>query len=128
MPFEIGNEIGNRFATDNQPGNQGRPLGVKNRSTIARKILEMSAIMPDETFNQLKKAFPDIEQRMTTEEIATIVMLGAAISKKDVNAYKAIMDSAYGAPKQEIEQSGTLAIQWNETKTYDTHDKADPSD
>lgn len=110
MPFEIGNEIGNRFSSDNQPETQGRPLGVKNRSTIARKILEMSAIMPDETFEQLKQAFPDIEQRMTTEEIATIVMLGAAIAKKDVNAYKAIMDSAYGAPKQEVQTSGDITV------------------
>lgn len=125
MPFKVGNSIGNRFSADNQPDSQGRPQGVKNRSTIARKILSMSAIMPDEMFAKLKESFPDIEQRMTTEEIATIVMLGAAIAKKDVNAYKAIMDSAYGAPKQEIEQSGSLSIQWNETKTYAPDDKTD---
>lgn len=99
-----------QFSSEKQPENQGRPLGVKNRSTIARKILSMSAIMPDETFAQLKESFPDIEQRMTTEEIATIVMLGAAIAKKDVNAYKAIMDSAYGAPKQEVETNGNITL------------------
>jgi len=108
MPFEPGHEHGVRFSADYQPDSNGRPKGVKNRSTIARKVLEMTALMPDDTFAQLKASFPNIEQRMTTEEIATLVMIGSAIAKKDVNAYKAIMDSAYGAPKQEVEHSGEM--------------------
>lgn len=99
-----------QFSETHQPETQGRTPGVKTRSTIARKILEMTAVMPDEMFAELKASFPDIEQRMTTEEIATIAMLGAAIAKKDVQAYKAIMDSAYGAPKQDIEQKTTMEI------------------
>lgn len=92
-----------QFSTDNQPETQGRPIGSKSRSTIARKILEMSSLLNDDMFERLKQTFPDIEQRMTAEEIATLAILGKAISNGDFNAYKAIMDSAYGAPKQEIE-------------------------
>jgi hypothetical protein len=88
----------------------GKPIGTKNRSTIARKILSMKALLPDEIFNKLQHAFPDIEQKMTAEEIATIVILGAAITKQDYNAYKAIMDSAYGLPKQEVETTGSVTI------------------
>jgi hypothetical protein len=105
MPFEEGNKIGNRFGVDNQPPNAGRTPGVKNRSTIARKVLEMSALLPDEMFTKLKANFPDIEQKMTTEEIATIVIIGQAIAKGDYNSYKAVMDSAYGAPKQDIDHT-----------------------
>jgi len=127
MPFEEGHDKGRltQFSSDRQPESNGRPIGVKNRSTIARKILEMSAILPDEMFTKLKENFPDIEQRMSTEEIATLVIVGQAISKGDYNSYKAVMDSAYGAPKQEVEQSGTLAINWNETKTYAPNDQTD---
>jgi len=107
MPFEEGHSFGVRFSSDYQPDSNGRPLGSRSRSTIARKVLEMNALLPNEMFEQLKANFPDIEQKMSAEEIATIVMLGAAIAKKDVNAYKAIMDSAYGAPKQEIENLNT---------------------
>ena len=84
----------------------GRPEGVKNRSTIAKHVLEMVAILPDDVFDRVKELFPGIDKRMTAEEISTLVLLGNAISKGDVNAYKAIMDSAYGSPKVEI--SGTF--------------------
>ena len=79
----------------------GRPEGSKNRATIAKQILEMVAIVPDDVFETLKSVYPDIAKKMTAEEVATIVMVGSAI-KGDVNAYKAVMDSAYGAPKQEV--------------------------
>lgn len=94
-----------QFSSISQPDSAGRPLGVKNRATIARKILEMSAIVPNSIFEKVKEVFPDIDQRMTAEEIASLVMLGNAIAKGDVNAYKAIMDSAYGAPKNEIDHT-----------------------
>jgi hypothetical protein len=76
----------------------------------------MVSILPDEMFAKIKESFPDIEQRMTAEEIATLVILGAAITKGDYNAYKAIMDSAYGAPKQESEISLNGALQIKEHK------------
>ena len=119
MPFEPGHKKGleTQFSSDNQPLNNGRPLGVKNRSTIARKVLEMTALMPKETLEKLKETYPDIADKLTAEEIATIVMVGNAISKGDVNAYKAVMDSAYGAPKGEVEHTGGISLY------FDSQDK-----
>ena len=106
MPFQEGNTLGNRFSSDNQPDSQGRPLGMKNRSTIARKVLEMRALMPKETAEKLKEVHPEIEDNLTTEEIATI-MIAANAMGGDVKSYEALMNSAYGAPKQEIDQTVT---------------------
>lgn len=91
-------------ATQWKPGESGnlsgRPPGV-SRATIAKKVLQMQCELPDQAFEQIKKIYPDIEKRMSAEEMATIVQITNAISKGDTNAYKAIMDSAYGAPKQD---------------------------
>ena len=57
---------------------KGRGKGNKNRSTIVRELLEL-----DE--NELKMHLAQIKK---------------AIEKEDTNAYKAVLDSAYGAPKQ----------------------------
>lgn len=102
MPFQEGNNLGNRFSSDNQPDNQGRPLGVKNRATIARRILDMRALLSGEKMSDIKKIHPEIEDNLTTEEIATIMIAGNAMGG-DVKSYEALMNSAYGAPKQEIE-------------------------
>lgn len=124
--FGTENNPGVVFSSENQPLTQGRTPGVKNRSTIARKVLDMLITIPDETFQTLQQNFPDIAQQVTIEEYIT--MQQAVIATKETNAYKAIMDSAYGAPKQEIEQSGSLAINWNETKTYAPDDKTNTGD
>lgn len=56
----------------------GRPKGARNRSTIVRELLELNE-------NELKMHLAQIKK---------------AIEKEDTNAYKAVLDSAYGAPKQ----------------------------
>lgn len=87
-----------------QSGNpNGYMKGVKNRSTIAKKILAMKGILPSQVFDKLKVVFPEIEERMTVEEIMTIVMAGKAITKADHNAYIVIMDSGYGKPKESVD-------------------------
>lgn len=108
--------MNNPNAIDNlkpfQPGQSGNPAGkppgAKNRSTIARKVLEMKGLLSKERMGSLKSKFPDITDNMTVEEIMTIVMAEGAISGDD-KAYKAVMDSAYGAPKQEVENTGNVA-------------------
>lgn len=80
----------------------GRPLGAKNRSTIARKILEMKASIAEERLDVLKTMYPDMTNDVTVEDVATIMIASNAMTG-DVNSYKALMDSAYGAPKQEFE-------------------------
>lgn len=106
--FGTENNPGVVFSSDNQPLNNGRPVGVRNRSTIARKILDMLITIPDETFTTLQANFPDIAKQVTIEEYIT--MQQAVIATKETNAYKAIMDSAYGAPKQEVAMKGNLEL------------------
>jgi hypothetical protein len=67
-----------------QSGNlNGRPKGRRNRSTILKELLDMDD-------NELKMHLAQINK---------------AIEKEDTNAYKAVLDSAYGAPIQQIEQT-----------------------
>ena len=96
------NLIGKEFKPGESGNPAGRPVGSKNRSTIARKVLEMRGLLSKEKMDNLKTKFPDITDQMSVEEIMTIVMADGAISGDD-KAYKAVMDSAYGAPKQEVD-------------------------
>ena len=100
------NSIATRFSSENQPVTQGRTPGSKNRATVARKVLEMLIRIPDEKYTELLKSFPDLEQSITVEDYIT--MQQTVLATKETNAYKAIMDSAYGAPKQELEHSGEM--------------------
>lgn len=80
----------------------GRPLGSKNRSTIARKILEMKALYKDDALEELQKQYPEITKDTTVEEMMTIIQVDRAIKDQDPVSYKALLDSAYGAPKSEM--------------------------
>ena len=74
----------------------GRPKGSRNRSTIVRELLEYAS--------KQKNVLTGEEQTLTQEQAITLAMLVKA-GKGDVNAYKALMDSGYGAPVQQIEQT-----------------------
>ena len=74
----------------------GRPKGSKNRSTIVRELLEYAS--------KQKNVLTGEEETLTQEQAITLAMLLKA-GKGDVNAYKALMDSGYGAPVQQIEQT-----------------------
>jgi hypothetical protein len=70
-----------------QSGNpNGRPKGKRNRSTILKELLDMN----------------DQELKMHQAQIEK------AIELKDTNAYKAVLDSAYGAPVQQIDNDITI--------------------
>ena len=64
----------------------GRPNGKRNRSTILKELLDMN----------------DQELKMHQAQIEK------AIELKDTNAYKAVLDSAYGAPVQQIDNDITI--------------------
>jgi hypothetical protein len=87
-PFEKG-ESGNP---------NGRPKGAKNRSTIAKYWLEVN--------QNLKNPLTGESQTMSQEDLMTLALIKKA-RDGDVNAYKALMDSGYGAPIQQIEQQQT---------------------
>jgi len=86
-----------------QSGNpEGKIPGTKNRSTIARKILEMKALYKDDALSKLQEQYPEITKDTTVEEMMTIIQVNRAIMSEDPNSYKAVLDSAYGSPKQEV--------------------------
>ena len=74
----------------------GRPKGSKNRSTIARRWLEVN--------QSLKNPLTGENETMSQEDLMTLALIKKA-REGDVNAYKALMDSGYGAPLQQIDQS-----------------------
>jgi hypothetical protein len=74
----------------------GRPKGSKNRSTIARQWLEVN--------QSLKNPITGENETMSQEDLMTLALIKKA-REGDVNAYKALMDSGYGAPVQQIEQT-----------------------
>jgi hypothetical protein len=76
----------------------GRPKGSKNRSTIAKYWLEVN--------QNLKNPLTGESQTMSQEDLMTLALIKKA-RDGDVNAYKALMDSGYGAPIQQIEQTQT---------------------
>lgn len=83
-----------------QSGNpDGRPKGSLNRSTIALKWLQLA--MKDTNL------MTGVEEQLTLEERMTLTMIKKAIDEKDVAAYKAVLDSGYGSPKQTSEVTMT---------------------
>jgi hypothetical protein len=74
----------------------GRPKGSKNRSTIAKYWLEIN--------QKLKNPLTGAEETMSQEDLMTLALIKKA-REGDVAAYKALMDSGYGAPIQQVEQT-----------------------
>jgi len=85
-----------KFSSEYQPEKNGRPKGSRNRSTIARLWLE--------TTQKAKNPITGVEEILTQEDLGTLAMV-KKMRDGDVSAYKALMDSGYGAPVQQIEQT-----------------------
>ena len=103
------NLIGKGF--DKNPGNinrNGRPEGVKSRSTVAKQILDMLVTIPDKQLKKFKEFWPELPQQVTGEEMITYAALYRAL-KRDMS-YKILMDSRHGAPKQEMDMVGEIKI------------------
>ena len=98
----------------------GRPKGSRNRSTVAREMLDL-IITDKDPLKVIGKGdvaeiaaalgITDEEAELITqkaEEFITLAMIAQA-KAGDVAAYKALMDSAYGTPKQTLEQIDSRA-------------------
>ena len=85
-----------KFSSEYQPEKNGRPKGSKNRSTIAKYWLEVN--------QKLKNPLTGTDEVMSQEDLMTLALIKKA-REGDVAAYKALMDSGYGAPLQQIEQT-----------------------
>jgi hypothetical protein len=77
---------------------KGRPKGAKSRSTIARYWLEVN--------QKLKNPLTGTDETMSQEDLMTLALIKKA-REGDVSAYRALMDSGYGAPVQVVEQTNT---------------------
>jgi len=103
---------------DKHPENinkKGYPAGQRNRSTVVRHILDMKFKLSDEILETLKENFPGLAEKLTVEEVMTIIQVRKSIVEGDTAAYRAVQDSAYGQPKQEviIDKPNITAIQFN---------------
>lgn len=104
---------GQGFHTDPERINkEGRPKGSRNRSTIARKWLEV--------LEKVKNPITQGEEELTQEEIMTLAQISKA-RKGDTKAYQALMDSAFGAPKNQTELTTDAAIQIIQAGKPDDH-------
>ena len=102
-PFEKG-ESGNP---------NGRPKGAKNRSTIAKYWLEVN--------QNLKNPLTGESETMSQEDLMTLALIKKA-REGDVAAYKALMDSGYGAPLQQIEQTIVEQPLFPDVSENDSHE------
>ena len=82
------------FQKGTVPNPNGRPKGSKNRSTIARKWLEVMQDTKNPITGELEK--------LSQEDLITLAMIHKA-RKGDVGAYKQLMDSGFGMPTQQID-------------------------
>ena len=87
----------------------GRPKGSPSRTSIARYVLAMAATPAPELLAALKAQYPNIDEPFTIELIGTLRLAKKMIDEGDVRAYSVLMDSAYGKPKQELEQTNINA-------------------
>ena len=90
-----------------QSGNpKGRPVGTKNRSTIAKKWLEVN--------KKGKNPITGEDEDLTQEDIITLALIRKAMNG-DVNAYKALMDSGYGTAKDTVDvNTNNVGIDFDE--------------
>jgi hypothetical protein len=89
------NSIKNHQYKSGESGNPtGRPKGSLNRKTVVREYL---AFLQEEV-----NPLTGIKELLSNEDMITLALIHKA-KKGDVNAYKALMDSAYGAVKQNVE-------------------------
>jgi hypothetical protein len=87
----------------------GHPKGVKNRSTILKKWMEL--------YTKLKNPVTGKDEAGTVEDKVQLALITKALSG-DVAAIKEINDTLYGKIQEKIELDEKLTIEWKETKTY----------
>ena len=80
-----------------QSGNpKGRPKGSKKRSTVAKRWLQVA--------QDLKNPISREIETMSQEDLMTLALIKKA-REGDTQAYQKLLDSAYGAPVQQVEQT-----------------------
>lgn len=114
MPFKKGETPkGAKVFTKGKSGNpKGREIGTRNRSTIVKKWFETSTAYVNPLNG--KKQILSIEDQITLSQIKE-----ALDGERKTTAYKNLMDSRHGAPKQEVQHSGEVEIGFDIGKIND---------
>lgn len=104
------------FTSENQPDTASKSRkGIPNGSTVARIVLSMAYETPADIHAKLVEIYPDLPKKTSIEFVGALQQAYKMINEKDTNAYKALHERAYGAPKQEIEQTNITPPEINIT-------------
>ena len=79
----------------------GRPKGVRNRSTVAKMWLELA--------QKETNPITGLEEQLEQQDIMTLALIKKA-REGDVSAYKELMDSAYGKAMNHVDLKTDLTI------------------
>ena len=99
------------FSADNQPSCELKSEG-KRKATLLKDLLSISTSKqfgPDEqnNYGRLTSEYLGIpEEKVDIQMIMHFRQIQRAISKSDTYAYTAVMDRAFGKPKQQTEITG----------------------
>jgi len=81
-----------------QSGNpNGRPKGVRNRSTVLREFLEATL--------KTKNPITGLEETLTVEQRMALSMIAQVLTKGNVQAWNSIKDDVYGKIKETIDHT-----------------------
>ena len=118
-----------QFSSENQPSGRGRPVGTKNRSTVAKYWLSLEQKVENPITGEKDCV-------LSQEDIISLAMIVKA-RKGDVNAFKALMDCAYSTSanidmatdNKPIDNSGTAIVMFEDyvkqlREEYDTANAA----
>jgi hypothetical protein len=87
--------------TKGKSGNpKGKPKGARSRSTIARQWLEVE--------QDVKNPLTGQSERLQQQDLMTLALIKKARAG-DVNAFRELMDSAYGKLNQTLTHEGNAA-------------------
>lgn len=87
-----------------QSGNpDGRPVGSRDRSTVAKEIFELVAKYPAKKYNIIKKIFEALPQEMSAEHMMFMSCVARVIATGDAHAFDKLMDARYGKQRASIE-------------------------
>ena len=78
---------------------KGRPVGSRNRSTIVKYWLEMT--------KKGKNPITEMAEVLEIQDHLTLALIGKAL-KGDVNAYRELMDSAYGRIENNVKLNANV--------------------
>lgn len=74
---------------------KGRRLGSRNRSTVVKEWFKV--------MKTARNPINGLEETQTMEDWLTVMQFHKGITRSDTAAYKALMGSAYGEPKETLD-------------------------